>query len=211
MRHNLTIDGPAFRLRPVCLEDAGFIAQLRADPERSRYLHPAPPGLDPEERTIAQARWLETYFERAGDYYFILENRTTGEPEGTAGIYNVDPLARDAEWGRWVLRRRSLAAVESACLVYHAGFRWLYLDSLYCRTIRENAAAVAFHDSFGLTRARVLPAYLDGMDAIESRLTATRWMALREGVEGKALRAAAWSRPDAPEGRSISHHFGMKA
>ncbi len=39
MRHSLTIDGPAFRLRPVCIEDAAFIAALRADPERGRYLH----------------------------------------------------------------------------------------------------------------------------------------------------------------------------
>jgi RimJ/RimL family protein N-acetyltransferase len=211
MRHNLIIDGPAFRLRPACLEDAGFIAQLRADPERSRYLHPARPGLDPEERSKAQAQWLETYFERADDYYFIVENRTTGEPEGTAGIYNVDALARDAEWGRWVLQRRSLGAVESACLIYRAGFHSLNLDSLYCRTICENSAAIAFHDSFGLTRARRLPAYLDGMDAIESRLTRTRWTALREGVEGKALRAAAWGRPEVSQGVSIPHHFGMKA
>lgn len=211
MRHNLTIDGPAFRLRPVSLEDAGFIAQLRADPERGRYLHPAPSGLDPEERVGAQTRWLETYFERAEDYYFIIENRATGQPEGTAGIYNVDPLARDAEWGRWVLRRGSLAAAESACLIYDAGFRWLELDSLYCRTICEDAAAVAFHDSFGLTRARLLPAYLDGMDAIESRLTRTRWAGLYQGVEAKALRAAASNRPDALQGRFVLRHFGMKA
>lgn len=199
MRHSLTIDGPAFRLRPVRREDAEFIAQLRSDPERCRYLHRAPPG------TSAQEKWLAEYFERSGDYYFLIENRATRLPEGTAGIYNAgwsidggtDRLQRDAEWGRWVLRRGSLAALESACLVYRLGFEMLDLDSIYCRTILENASALAFHESFGLERGRVLPGFLESgarrLDAIECRLTRARWMALRDGVERKALRAAAWS------------------
>jgi RimJ/RimL family protein N-acetyltransferase len=196
MRHSLTIDGPAFRLRPVRREDAAFIAQLRADPERCRYLHRGPPGAH------AQEHWLEGYFERTGDYYFLIENRVTETPEGTVGIYNVgwsvegrtDRLQRDAEWGRWILRRGSLAALESACLLYRLGFEMLDLDSIYCRTIIENASALAFHDSFGLERGRVLAGYLHGLDAMECRLTRAGWNALREGVESKALRAAAWSR-----------------
>jgi RimJ/RimL family protein N-acetyltransferase len=206
MRHDLTVDGPAFRLRPVRLQDAEFIAGLRADPERNRYLHPSPPGLTSEQRVIAQTRWLQAYFERDGDYYFAIENRSSGVLEGTAGIYNVDRTARDAEWGRWILRRGSLAALESACLVYHGAFDRLGLDSLYCRTIAENSAAVAFHDSFGLTRSRVLLGYLDGMDAVESRLTKSSWIALREGVDGKAARAAAWSRPEV----MLAHGVGVQ-
>jgi RimJ/RimL family protein N-acetyltransferase len=197
LRHSLTIDGPAFRLRPVRGEDAAFIAELRADPERSRYLHRGPAG------TRSQEAWLAAYFERQDDYYFMIENCATGRPEGTAGIYNagwrIEPrtnrLQRDAEWGRWVLRRGSLAALESASLIYRVGFEMLDLDSIYCRTIRENASALAFHDSFGLERGRMLPGYLEDLDAIECRLTRARWMALREGVERKAARAAAWSRP----------------
>jgi RimJ/RimL family protein N-acetyltransferase len=197
MRHSLTIDGPAFRLRPVCIGDAAFISQLRADPERGRYLHRGPDGA------VAQRGWLNTYFDRKDDYYFLIENRVTGAPEGTAGIYNggwsiegnTNRLQRDAEWGRWILRRGSLAALESACLIYRAGFEMLDLDSIYCRTICENASALAFHDSFGMQRGRMLAGYLHGLDAIECRLTRTRWLALRDGVEAKALRAAAWSRP----------------
>jgi RimJ/RimL family protein N-acetyltransferase len=203
MRHSLTIDGPAFRLRPVRPADAAFIAQMRADPERSRYLHRGRPGAS------AQEQWLAAYFERGGDYYFVVENRATSQPEGTVGVYNVgwsfgraNRLERDAEWGRWVLRRGSLAALESACLLYRLGFEMLDLDSIYCRTIVENASALAFHDSFGMERMRVLPGFLKisehggcGLDAMECRLTRARWMALRDVVEGKALRAAAWGRP----------------
>jgi hypothetical protein len=46
-----------------------------------------------------------------------------------------------------------------------------------------------------MQRVRVLAGYLRDLDAVECRLTRARWMALRDGVERKALRAAAWSRP----------------
>jgi RimJ/RimL family protein N-acetyltransferase len=213
MRHSLTIDGPAFRLRPVRIADAAFIAELRADPERGRYLHHGPAGA------VCQRGWLETYFERQDDYYFLIENRETGAPEGTVGIYNAGwsiggggQLQRDAEWGRWILRRGSLAAVESACLVYRMGFEMLDLDSVYCRTIVENASALAFHDSFGMERGRVLPGYLHALDAIQCRLTRPRWLALRDGLEAKAARAAGWSQRPQPVAQTLGYrYFGASA
>ena len=190
MKHNVIVDGPAFRLRPVRLDDAPFILELRTDPVRSRYLHRVPNDLG------VQHRWLEAYFERAGDYYFIIESSTTGQPEGTIGIYNLDSGWRTAEWGRWIVRAGSLAAIESVCLVYRAGFERLDLASMYCRTIVENQHALAFHDSFGVRRRRILPDYfeLEGrmLDAVESVLTREVWESLRERAEGKAARAARW-------------------
>jgi RimJ/RimL family protein N-acetyltransferase len=213
VRHSLTIDGPAFRLRPVRISDAAFIAALRADPERGRYLHRSLGGA------ASQREWLETYFARTGDYYFLIENRGTGAPEGTVGIYNASwsigdggQIRRDAEWGRWILRRGSLAALESACLIYRAGFERLDLDSVYCRTIVENASALAFHDSFGMERGRVLPGYLHGLDAIQCRLTRPSWLALRDGLEAKAVRAAAWTRRPQPVAQTVRHrYFGASA
>lgn len=191
MRHSLEIDGCAFRLRPVQLEDAEFIVGLRADPERGRYLHRGCTDAS------AQQQWLRGYFKTPGDCYFIIENRFNGTREGTAGIYNLNPARKDAEWGRWILRRGSLAALESACLVYRLGFERLAVDVLYCRTIAENTSALAFHDSFGVERIRRLPRYLavDGrhLDAIEGRLTRGRWLATRDAIEAKAARAAGWT------------------
>jgi RimJ/RimL family protein N-acetyltransferase len=189
LRHNIVMDGHAFRLRPVKVEDAGFILGLRTNPVRSQYLHRVSNNLE------AQRRWLRDYFERPGDYYFLIENRETGEREGTAGIYNLDRIF--AEWGRWIVRAESLAALESACLIYRVGFEVLGLESIYCRTIVKNAAAVEFHQSFGLERTRTLRHYfeLDGrhLDAVEMRLTRPQWDAIREETERKAARAAAWS------------------
>lgn len=191
MLHSLTIEGSAYRLRPVMVDDAAFIAGLRSDPERGRYLHAG------AKDAASQACWIQNYFKTPGDFYFIVENRAAGAPEGAAGIYNLHPERKDAEWGRWILRRGSLAALESACLIYRLAFETLHLDSLYCRTVIENASALAFHDSFGVERVRRMANYFerDGrrLDAIEGRLTRARWRALREGLETKAARAAGWS------------------
>ncbi len=115
MHHNLEIDGMAFRLRPVALEDAGFILELRSDPERSRYLHRG--AAD----TASQEQWLRMYFKTPGDYYFVIENRSTGLREGTAGIYNFNDVRRDAEWGRWILRK-GLARGARKC--QHSSTAW---------------------------------------------------------------------------------------
>jgi len=195
MRHSLEMAGPAFRLRPVRLYDAAFIAQLRNDPDRAKYLHR---GACDE---ASQQQWLRAYFDRPDDYYFVIENRVTGIREGAAGNYSVDREQCHAEWGRWILRRGSLAALESAWLIYRVGFETLGLEAMYCRTIEENASALAFHDSFGVERVRRLPGHFerDGrrLDAIEGRLTLTRWMGLHEGVAKMAARAAGWAKPSA--------------
>jgi len=152
-------------------EDAEFICEVRADPERARYLHPIAPDPD------AQRRWIEAYFDRPSDYYFMIESRDGQSPEGTVGIYNVNH--RTAEWGRWIVRRGSNAALESAELLYRAAFETLGLESVYCRTISENRAVLEIHRRFGMEQVRTLPGYfeLDGrlLDAVETRLTAEHW------------------------------------
>jgi RimJ/RimL family protein N-acetyltransferase len=178
------MDGDVFRLRPVEMEDAAFIVELGADRNRSRYLHRDATDLE------AQRRWLGSYFERPGDYYFLIENRGTGEREGTAGIYNLDRIF--AEWGRWIVLEGSRAAVESARLIYRVGFDVLALESIYCRTVVEDISTVRFHQSFGLERTRTLPRYfeLDGrfLDAVEMRLTRPQWDSIRARADGKAAR-----------------------
>ena len=143
-RHALSRKGERFGLRPVADEDADFIHGLRTDPELSRYIHTTPP--DP----AAQRAWLATYYERPDDYYFCVIDEVTTEREGAIGLNNVDPAARTAEMGRWILRRGSLAAAESALLVYTIGFEDLGLDRVYCRTVSANRAVVSFHRSCGL-------------------------------------------------------------
>ena len=186
MRHDFSLDGRAFRLRPVGIDDAEFIVELRAgDPERTRFLHPVPPDI------LAQREWLSRYLERDNDYYWVVEGLATRVAEGLVGIYDVNPVARTGEWGRWVVRKGSLAAPESALLIYRTAFEQLKLTSIYCITVAENRRVLSFHDSCGLKRAATLPAYftLGGgqrFDAVKHLCEAADWPAVRSRLEPQA-------------------------
>lgn len=188
MDHELVMEGPGFRLRPVRLEDASFMVELRTNPELSHF-------ISPTSRDVAdQQRYLRDYLERPADYYFIVEHASQAEPHGTIALYDVDREAGTAEWGRWVLKKGSPAALESAFLIYRVAFEVLDLDVVYCRTIVENEHVVSFHRSFGLETVRTLPAYAhigDRVhDSLEQRMTRELWEERRPRLEQLVARVA---------------------
>jgi RimJ/RimL family protein N-acetyltransferase len=123
MRHDLRLAGFRFGLRPVARGDAAFIVSLRTDPELGRYLHATSPRVEDQEA------WIAAYEARPGDYYFVVEDLKDRAPVGTIGIYDVDAEAPGgAEWGRWLIRPGSVAAVESALLMYRMAFEQLGLQ-----------------------------------------------------------------------------------
>lgn len=188
MRHDLTIAGPAFRLRPVTDVDAPFVLELRGNSKLNRYLHPITQCLND------QLDWLTRYYDRLHDYYFIVERQDSGGAEGLISIYDIDSQAACGEWGRWILKPRSLAAAESALLIYRCAFEKLALERVVCRTVADNAPVVSFHDSCGITTKRLLPGYFDlngiRVDAIEHQVSTRTWNEISPKLELMAQRTA---------------------
>jgi hypothetical protein len=150
MKHNLFIDGYSYRLRPVVVEDASFIIEARLeDMKRNKYIHSISSDVS------LQAAWIEKYYTVEGDYYFVIENQINNRPEGLISIYNI--AKNKGEWGRWVVRKDSLASVESFYLICRVAFEQLLLDEIYSRTIEDNKTVVAFHDSVQAKRRSVIP------------------------------------------------------
>jgi RimJ/RimL family protein N-acetyltransferase len=167
------------------MKDADFIVQLRAgDAQRVRYLHAVTPDVQ------QQRSWLERYFDREHDYYWVIERLVSGLAEGLIGIYDLKPSERSAEWGRWILRPGSLAAVESALLVYRTGFEVLELNALYCLTVADNLPVVSFHDSSGLCRASLLAQHFKlgerTYDAVKHLCARENWPTVRNRLEPHA-------------------------
>ena len=175
------MEGVGYRLRPVAMADAGFILELRSDPLLGRLLHTT------STRLVDQERWLQQYFDREGDYYFVIESRRGRVAQGVVGIYDVHAETRLAEWGRWILKAGSLAAVESAWLVYQCAFEMLQLDAVYCRTNAENTAVISFHDSCGIPRHQTLVDHFTiaghRVDAVEHRIRRTQWPTVAQRLE----------------------------
>lgn len=175
MNHDVVIEGPTYRIRPVRVDDAAIMVEIRTgDPLRSRYMNPTSPDVSKQEV------YLRSYLERDGDAYFMVEHAGTSEPEGLVAIYDIGDVAPGwAEWGRWVLRPGSAAATESAWLVYRAAFEALELDLVYCRTVAANESVVSFHDSCGLERHATLTDYVTigdvTYDSVEHRADRDAW------------------------------------
>lgn len=187
MRHDLHLAGLGFALRPVGLEDAEFLVELRTDPERAKLLHATSPRIED------QITWTEHYFERPGDWYFMVESVHDGQRHGAVAIYNHDPERQSAEWGRWILHKGSLAAVESSALIYDMAFDQLGLDLLYSRTEEVNYPVVSFHTSMGCT-TNGLVIGPEGERWIEQQMLAADWPTARRMVEPKIAAAAAFAK-----------------
>jgi RimJ/RimL family protein N-acetyltransferase len=180
------VTGIAFGLRSPAADDAQFTVELRSSPEVVRYLHRIPGDL------ASQRAWEDMAMARDDDLPLVVFRRATGAPEGTIGIYRIDRLHETAEWGRWALRRDSLAAVESVLLVFDLAFNTVRLKSLYCRTLTGNSRAIAFHDALGLERELTGLVDVDGREQpyVQHRIASDAWPAAHERLQELAFGVA---------------------
>jgi RimJ/RimL family protein N-acetyltransferase len=188
MRHDQVIDGIAYRLRPIEDSDAPFVLELRGNPVLNQYLHATSSSLQD------QLDWLARYYEREGDYYFVVERKNSLEPEGLVSVYDINPETKTGEWGRWILKEGSLAAIESAWLIYNCAFRKLGLEHVYCRTVADNQQVISFHDSCGVSQRRILQDFFElggrRQDAVEHQVDIDSWEDIASRLEKLALLSA---------------------
>jgi RimJ/RimL family protein N-acetyltransferase len=153
MKHSFSIEGYSYCLCPVAIEDAPFIVETRLeDMDRNKYINRISSDVQLQEE------WVNKYFDIPDDYYFVVKNKLTNRKEGLIAIYNINDNI--GEWGRWVLKKDSLASVESFYLICRMAFEQLKLNEIFSRTIVDNQRVVAFHDSVNAKRRRVIPQYV---------------------------------------------------
>jgi len=174
MRHSLQTEGFNVRLRPVRLDDAAFIVWIRnLDYVRGKV-------GDSAADIPAQQKWLDTYFERDGDYYFIVET-LGGIRIGTHSLYDISD--GNAELGRWIIRPGVQAAVPSHMLALSIAFDQLRLKLLHNSTVASNAPVQSLSRRFGFEEvgleksARIIGG--EAVDMVHFTLTAEKWARTR--------------------------------
>jgi RimJ/RimL family protein N-acetyltransferase len=177
MRHTLQAEGFGVRLRPVRIEDAPFIVWLRGlDHVKGR-------GGDSATDATGQEAWLRTYFDRPGDYYFIIET-SRGLAVGAYGIYDVKGAS--AESGRWIIRPEVPAAIPSAMLAFEIAFHQLGLTELRASTVSTNRSVLSLNRRFGFRQTGITPASQviggQAVDLVHFLLSAKDWLQLRERI-----------------------------
>jgi RimJ/RimL family protein N-acetyltransferase len=170
MIHELSHECYGVRLRPVRLDDAAFIVWLR------NLEHAVGRVGDSATDVASQRKWIEAYFERAGDYYFLAET-PSGIPVGTYGIYNV--TGRLAESGRWIMRPGVTAALPSGYALAEIAFHQLKLSELVGTTVATNQLVLSLNRKFGWRQTRIEPAAQliggQAVDLIYFVLTPAAW------------------------------------
>jgi len=146
MQHSLTTEGFGVRLRPVRMEDAPFIVWLR------NLSHARGRVGDSAADTASQEAWLKTYFQRAGDYYFIIET-AGGTPVGAYGIYCI--VGSSCESGRWIIRPEVPAAIPSAILAFDLAFGALKLTEIHVTTVSTNQPVLSLNKKFGFRQTSI--------------------------------------------------------
>jgi len=146
MQHEIHEEGFGVRLRPVTIDDAPFIVWLRNLPHVKGKVGDT--ALDVAD----QRRWLEQYFQRAGDYYFIIE--TSGRKAiGAYGLYEIS--GGTAESGRWIIRPEVPAAIPSALLAFRLAFERLRLTNIRAKTVDTNQTVLSLNKRFGFRQTGV--------------------------------------------------------
>lgn len=175
MQHSLRAEGFGIRLRPVRMEDAAFIVWLRnLDHVRGRV-------GDTAASAASQQAWLEKYFTREGDYYFVAET-LGGIPVGTHGIYDL--ADGSAEKGRQAVRPEVMAGVATAILATDIAFAQLGLKEVRSNTVSTNANVISLHRKSGFKQVGLLRAHqiIDGhpVDLVQFLLLPEDWAKARE-------------------------------
>jgi RimJ/RimL family protein N-acetyltransferase len=128
------------------MDDAACIVWLR-------HLKHAKGKLGDSVADVAcQEAWLNVYFHREGDYYFILET-PAGIPVGTDGIY--DQSGSSAESGRLIIRPEVPAVAATAIMSYDLAFGPMGLTELRATCVSNNLALQSLVRKFGFRRTKV--------------------------------------------------------
>lgn len=203
MRHSLTTQGYGVRLRPVEMADAPFIVWLRnLDFVRGRV-------GDSAADVSNQEKWLNSYFGREGDYFFLVET-LKGIRLGTHSIYNQKGTR--AEIGRIVIRPRVPAGIPASLLLLDLSYQQLGLRELLATSVAGNRPIQSLFRKFGFTllSSKHSERLIGGnaVDLLHFVQSSQHWSRVRQELIPKAQlaesRIAQWERAFVENDRSAS-------
>jgi RimJ/RimL family protein N-acetyltransferase len=175
MHHSLHAEGFGIRVRPVQLDDAAFIVWLRnLDHVKGRL-------GDSATDVASQEKWLKNYFEKDGDYYFMIET-LSGIPVGTHGIYDV--VGTSGETGRFIMRPGVAGAVPTSLLSFDLAYEQMGLTELRATSVASNRKLHSYICRLGFRQVKLEHAgrVIGGraVDVVHFIQTAEDWFRVRQ-------------------------------
>ncbi|QSE45806.1 GNAT family N-acetyltransferase [Acinetobacter johnsonii] len=145
---NFNLKAGTTYLRLVGEEDAEFICSLRNDEKLNTYISKSTADIN------TQKEWIRNYKNKESnntEYYFIICRVDNNLPIGTVRLYDFQENPKSFCWGSWILNenKTKYAAVESALLVYEAGFAVLGFEQSHFEVMKGNDKVHSFHLKMG--------------------------------------------------------------
>ena len=171
--------GYGIRLRPVTVDDADFILELRNMPHVKGKMGSLNITLE-QEKT-----WLSRNINDPCDYFFIIESSSFVKL-GTIGAYDIDFNALSADAGRFVAIPGSFSALSACILLQDFCFYTLALVKLNICVVASNTQVLSFNRKLGYQvisknqQKRKPVSSIADMDYLE--LTKTRWLEVRQDL-----------------------------
>lgn len=177
MRHDVTLEGWNCRLRPVRMDDAGFIVNLRNQNFAKGFINATDASVS------KQQEWLSRYFDRPNDYYWIIENVSQQRPVGTSGLYDI--VDGECMPGRWVMiPDADIVLAATAYLTYEFIFERLKLQRAIMDVVSTNKKVIRYHKMIGAVELSQCPSrYANQVSPYEFvwfEFNRSTWHAFRE-------------------------------
>lgn len=132
-------------LRTVSIKDAAFVAELRSDTGKTKYLS------EVDSSVKAQAEWIKNYKKREQEgveLYFVICSQTL-EKLGLVRMY--DYKGDSFCWGSWLVKPGApvTTGLESALNIYELAFFHFGFNQCHFDVRIENRKVIKFHEGFG--------------------------------------------------------------
>jgi RimJ/RimL family protein N-acetyltransferase len=142
----ISLIGNSTILQEVIPDDAEQMCNLRNNPQINRFLSSTETILVEDQKA-----WLKKNAEKHDNFYFKILNKKTGEFCGTIALYDIEHNM--AEFGRYICTS-PLQSIEAEYLIIKFGFDVVFLDKIYCRTVKANQYVWNQHYKYGFKDIR---------------------------------------------------------
>ena len=183
--------GYGVRLRPVSIDDAEFILELRNMPHVKGKMGDLKISLDEEEA------WLKDNIKNPYDYFFIVES-VSAVRLGTISVYNIDFEHHTAEIGRLVMAPGVCSVLPASILRNDFAFYTLELDTLTACVVSTNKTVLSYNEKLGAEithiarNERIIAS--SPVDMVYLKLTKETWKKTREDLVQLAEQAIAFQK-----------------
>lgn len=148
-----TLRGQKVVLRPITLEDTGWIVKWRNSPEvKKNFIYRG------EMTPQVHENWMKTRVYTGQVVQYIIQDVRTGSPVGSVYFRDLEPEHDSAEYGIFIgepSARGCGLGTETARLFVEFGLQWLGLHRISLRVLSGNDGAYRSYEKAGFQKEGV--------------------------------------------------------